>query len=81
MTNRKRYLGALCGYLIVGIIINGFVLGDKFVAANITASLPALLMLVLAIIVEKRWAQIIVPIAFGVLFVVYYVHYFSSFGA
>jgi len=81
MANRQRYVGALGVYLILGIILNSFVLGGDFAAANITTATPGLILVALAIFLSHRWVQIITPILLVVLFGTYFAQYFPSFSA
>ena len=69
------------GRQILGTILNSFVLGGDFAAANITAALPALALFAVALWVGNRWVQIVTPLLLVILFGVYFAQYFSSFEA
>lgn len=79
MANRHRYIGALAAYLILGTILNSFVLGGDFAAANVTAALPGLALFAVALFVRNRWVQIVIPLLLAILFGVYFAQYLSSF--
>lgn len=78
IAQRQRYVSALAAYLVMGAILNSFVLAG-FSAATITATLPGLFLCALAVFVRNRWVQIFTPIAIGVLLAIYFVQFFSSF--
>ncbi len=78
LQNRKRYVGALLGYMILGASLNMTVLAGHFDLATLTATLPGLLLCLAAIVFTRRWVQILLPIVMAVLVVIYFVTYFST---
>ena len=78
LANRKRYLTAQLGYLLVGIVLNATLLPKQFELANVTAAGPALVGIVLAILVPNRWVQRLIALLVGGLFLAYYVSFFSE---
>ncbi|HWH22211.1 MAG TPA: hypothetical protein VNT25_02815 [Allosphingosinicella sp.] len=81
MANRHRYVGALAAYLVLGIILNAFVLGGDFAAANVTTALPGMALLAVAIFVRNRWVQVVVPLLLAGLLAVYFAQYLPAFKA
>ncbi|MEI7572605.1 MAG: hypothetical protein WCJ52_05685 [Phenylobacterium sp.] len=78
MENRRRYIGAAAGYLLMGIILNMTMLAGQFDWATVLGALPGLGLLLAAIFVPDRRAQIIIPIVVAVMLTVYFSTYFAT---
>lgn len=78
LENRRRYIGALIGYLILGAVINMTLLSGHFEWATFAGALPSVGLCLVAIFVGNRWVQIVVPILIASFISVYFVSYFST---
>lgn len=78
MNNRRRYIGAIAGYLLMGAVLNMTVLVGQFDWATLLGTLPGLALCVAAIFIRHRWVQIIIPIALAVMMTVYFTTYFAT---
>jgi hypothetical protein len=76
--NRKRYLTAQLGYLLVGMALNATLLPQEFKLANLTTAGPALLGILLAIFIPNRWVQRLIAVVMLGLIAAYYVNFFSE---
>lgn len=75
MENRRRYVGALLGYALLGAYLNWSVMRDHFAMANVTALLPGITLLLTAIFVPNRWVQRAAPVLLLVLLAIYFAQY------
>lgn len=75
LENRRRYVGALLGYAFLGGYLNWSVMRDHFAMANVTALLPGITLLLVAMFVPNRWVQRAVPLVLLILLAVYFAQY------
>lgn len=78
LQNRRRYLTALIGYLILGAVLNMTVMTGHFDVATLTGTLPGIALCLAAIVLRNRWVQIAVPILLAVMTVIYFISYFAT---
>jgi hypothetical protein len=76
LDNRRRYVGAILAYLLISFLSNVSVLPDgRFETANLVIGLPMLGLLLLAIFVRNRWAQIAAAVLTAGIMTFYFSQY------
>lgn len=78
--NRRRYLGALFGYMAVGAWLNVTLMREAFSTTNMTAALPTFAILTVAICIGNRWVQRLMPILTLALMAAYFARYLPAIG-
>jgi len=80
LANRRRYLGALLGYMIVGAWLNVTLMRETFSATNATAAAPAIVLMLVAIFIANRWIQRLMVALTLVLITLYFAQYLPAIG-
>jgi hypothetical protein len=78
LENRRRYLGAVIAYLILGAVINMTLLAGHFDWATFGGALPSVGLALAAIFISNRRVQIVAPILLAILMVIYFASYFPT---
>ena len=81
IANRRRYLGALMGYMALGAWLNATLMSEVFSTANMTAALPMFAILLAAILVGNRWVQRLMPALTLALMAFYFAQYLPAVGS
>lgn len=80
LANRRRYLGALLGYMVVGAWLNVTLMHETFSTTNATAAAPMVIILLAAIFIGNVWIQRLAVGLTLVLITVYFAQYLPSIG-
>lgn len=80
LTNRHRYLWTLVGYMAVGAWLNATLMQQTFSMANVTATLPAIGLMLVAIFIRNIWVQRAVIAAALSIQLVYFAQYLPAIG-
>lgn len=78
LQNRRRYVTALMGYLILGAVLNMTIMIGHFDMATATGTLPGIALCLAAIFIPNRWVQIAAPILIAALMTIYFLNYFAT---
>lgn len=80
LANRRRYLTALVGYMLIGTWLNATLMQHTFSLANLTATGPAASLMLLAILVGNRWVQRLAVGAVLTLQIIYFAQFLPAIG-
>ena len=80
LDNRHRYLGVMVGYMLIGTWLNATLMQQTFSMANFTATLPAVGVMVVAIVVRNVWVQRLMVAAALTIQLVYFAQYLPAIG-
>lgn len=78
--NRRRYIGALVGYMLIGTWLNATLLQQTFSMANLTATGPAAAVMLVAILVPNAWIQRLAVAATLMIQAFYFAQYLPTIG-